>query len=295
VAGEKISRTLNVPLVLDYRDPWTTVFSGLPREAGLLARWMNPALERRIVSRASAIVSVHKSVPALMEAGLGIRGLAARCDWIPNGYDPEDFENVTANPSEDFTLTYVGSLYGGRSLRPVAEALGKLVRSGQLDGSRIRFKVLGPDRTLVMKDFAGTPFGDCVDAPGFVSHRDALSALVSSTVNVLVDIAYDGPNVHTPGKLYEYLRAGRPILSVSPEGATREVIDEARAGWVVSPGDRAGLLQVLKKAHDDWRAGRALPAADPGVTNLYDRARLAAELADILRACVRDKVGRQTL
>ncbi len=288
VAAEQISRMLRLPLVLDYRDPWTTVFSGLSREAGLLARWRNPTLERRIVSHARAIVSVHQSVPGIMETGLGLTGLASRCHWIPNGYDPEDFEGLVPTPSKEFVITYVGSLYGTRTLRTVADVLEELVRSGHLNSHDFRIRVLGPTRDRVMKDFAGPTLSTRVEAPGFVSHRDALSALMNSTVNLLVDVVYEGPNIHTPGKLYEYLRAKRPILALSAEGSTPDLIREAQGGWIVLPDDRAGLFKVLKRTYDDWKSGRQLPCPTGSVIARFDRAHLTAELARILEACVAD-------
>ena len=142
-----------------------------------------------------------------------------------------------------------------------------------------------------MKDFAGPTLSARVEAPGFVSHRAALLALMSSTVNLLVDVVYEGPNVHTPGKLYEYLRANRPILALSAEGSTPDLIREAQGGWIVSPDDRAGLLEVLKRAYEDWKSGRQLPCPTGSVIARFDRARLTAELARVLEACVADGNG----
>jgi glycosyltransferase involved in cell wall biosynthesis len=285
VAAERIADGLNLPLALDYRDPWTTPFSGRRIGAGLMALWRNPRLERRILSRARAIVSVHESVPAMMETGLGVPGLAARCRWIPNGYDPEDFEGLTRSPSSRFVLSYVGSLYRTRTLRSIADALGGLVRAGEVKADDLVFRVLGPSAAQVMKDLQGSPIADRVEAPGLVPHREALSALVNSTVNLLVDIIYDGPNVHTPGKLYEYLRAGRPILSISRDGTTPGLIREARAGWVVPPGDTHALAEILKRAYQDWRLGGELPVPDQAVVARFDRSRLAAELQEVLAGC----------
>jgi glycosyltransferase involved in cell wall biosynthesis len=286
VAAEKISEELCLPLVLDYRDPWTTFFSGVPRGAGLLARWRNPRLERRIVSRARAIVSVHEGVPAIMEAGLRVPGLARRCHWIPNGYDPEDFEGLARTSSRHFVLSYVGSLYGTRTLRSIADALEALVRSGEMQADDLVLRVLGPSPARVMKDLQGSLIADRVEAPGLVAHRQALCALVNSTVNLLVDIVYDGPNVHTPGKLYEYLRAGRPILALSREGATPAVIREARAGWVVSPDDNVRVREVLRNGYEHWRLGRELPSPEPGVVARFNRATQAAHLAQALEGCI---------
>jgi glycosyltransferase involved in cell wall biosynthesis len=226
-----------------------------------------------------------------MERGLGLTGLAERCRWIPNGYDPEDFEGITPRPTSQFVLSYVGSLYGTRTLRSIADALEELVRSGQLKADDLVLRVLGPSPARVMKDLQGSLIADRVEAPGFVPHREAVGALVNSTINLLVDIRYDGPNVHAPGKLYEYLRAGRPILALSREGTTPTLIHEARAGWVVAADDCRGLPGVLRKAYQDWRAGRQLPSPDNSLLARFDRGHLAIELKKVLAECLASPTG----
>jgi len=268
------------------------MFAGLTREFGLLARWRNPHLERRMLERAAAVVSVMEQLPSMLEEGLGVSGLASRFHWIPNGYDPEDFEGVAARTSSEFTLTYSGALYGSRSLRPIAQVLDDLVREGKMDRDRLRLQVLGPPPSKVIGELAGLSILNRVHAPGSVSHAEALSHQLGSTINLLVDIVYEGPNVHAPGKLYEYLRAGRPILALSKPGLTPQLIEEADGGWVVPPDDMRALREVLVRAYEDWSAGRPLPRPRLEAAERFDRARLAARLKGVLEGVVKDHGAR---
>lgn len=285
IAGWRIARRLHLPLVVDYRDPWTVDFPGRSSRDGFLASRLSPGLERRVLSDAAAVVSVMPYLPGMLEERLHLPGLQARCFWIPNGFDPDDFAHIDPRPSEFFTLTYAGSLYGGRTLAPIFQALTQLAQAGEIALERVRVQVLGPPLERVRQQAGDFPGTESVRAPGFVPHEETLQSLMASTVNLQVDIVYEGPNVHVPGKLYEYLRAGRPILAISPEGMTPALIREAEAGWVVAPGDSAALCRVLARAYHDWSEGRALPRPLPNVVERFNRARTTAHLEEILRRC----------
>lgn len=284
LAGETISRSLRVPLVLDYRDPWTTAPAGWPYHPGYRARRLNPGIERRLLLKAAAVTVAHESLIDLLGSGLRVPEVAGKCHWIPNGYDPEDFAGLTAAPSDHFVLTYVGSLYGGRTLQPIVDAIERIDRDEPARAARIRLRIVGPEGPRFLAEIASSPIADRVEATGHQPHRQALIHLLSSTVNVLTEIEYAGTNLHTAGKVYEYLRAGRPILALTGEGVTGELICKSGAGWVVPPSDSTGIRGTLSRAISDWEEGRPLPIADPKEVAPYDRSISVGRLASILRA-----------
>ncbi len=284
VAGARIARKLGAPLVLDYRDPWTTAPAGWPYHPGARARRLNPGIERRLLQTASAVTLAHESLVDLLSSKLGIADLSRKCHWIPNGYDPEDFEGLAAEPSDRFVLTYVGSLYGGRTLRPIVEAIETLHREDPTVAAGIGLRIVGPEGPRFLAEIGSSPIADRIEAVGHEPHHRALIRLLSSTINVLTEIEYAGANLHTAGKVYEYLRAGRPILAVTGEGVTGDLIRKCGAGWVVAPSDPRAIRDTIARAFSDWRDGRPLPAPDPEEVRRYDRSISVARLASVLRS-----------
>lgn len=292
VAGERLARALRVPLVLDYRDPWTTGPPGWPFAPSFRGRLLNRGIERSVARRASAILSAHAILPELLEAQLKIENLASICHWIPNGYDEADFHGLDPAPYDKFTLTYAGSLYAGRSVRPIAKALDDLVREGAIAREDLRLRVLGAHASKVSGEVSDLSIAKQVEAPGELPHREALLELMKSTICVLVDIHYGERNVHTPGKLYEYLRAGRPILAVSPPGVTADLVRESNGGWVVAPEDAPALASTLRQAYADWKAGRPLPVPRLEVAERFERSRSAARVKGILEELLASRPAR---
>ncbi|HEV7591168.1 MAG TPA: glycosyltransferase family 4 protein [Longimicrobium sp.] len=88
--------------------------------------------------------------------------------------------------------------------------------------------------------------------------RDRVPGLLAAADVVLVPLATTLPGA-VPSKLYEAMASGRPVL-VAATGETAEIVRDADAGVVVSPGDPPRLAEALRTL-----------AGDPGL-----RARLGA-------------------
>jgi hypothetical protein len=81
-----------------------------------------------------------------------------------------------------------------------------------------------------------------VELTGYLPQREALAAM-SETDYVLL-INHDPLNVG--GKFYDYAGGGKPILgAVHPEGETRRLLEELRAGWWAGNRDVEGIRRLF--------------------------------------------------
>jgi len=115
---------------------------------------------------------------------------------------------------------------------------------------------------------------------GYLSHTDSVALMRSADALFLPmhDLAPGRRARIVPGKTYEYLGAGRPILASVPDGDARDLLLRAGNAAVCRPRDVSGLTDALS----DLVAGRypASPRAD--VTAEYERRLLARRMARIL-------------
>jgi len=89
-------------------------------------------------------------------------------------------------------------------------------------------------------------------------------------------------NHQIPAKLYEYLRAGRPILALTdPLGNTADALREAGCHAIVDLADESSIEQGLRKWLHDLRAGLASQPSQTMAARHSRRAR-TAELATLL-------------
>jgi len=84
--------------------------------------------------------------------------------------------------------------------------------------------------------------------------------------------------IQIAGKTYEYLRAGRAILELTPEGALANLLRRIGGGLVVNPNDAAGILSAVRESVLQWKEGRVRHVADSRAISSFDRRVLAGRL-----------------
>lgn len=238
------------PWLADFRDPWARA---------PWREWRRPfrqraasLLERRVIGRADAVQFV---TGANLEEFAAVHGPAAaeKFRLVPNGCDPTELESATPLAGRDeFVLLHAGTFYGARSPMPVIEAVARAVHRGALDRRTFRLRLLG-----TINVSADVP-GEClrlgipemVELVPRVSRAESLREMKAASALLLVQI---GTIVSVPGKAYEYLAAGRPVLALSEEGETSALVRASGVGVSVPPDApveaiESALLEVVSIA-----------------------------------------------
>lgn len=272
-----------IPLVLDYRDPWTRTY--LPTEKPVAARLLSPWLERWVLRGASGVIGAHR---AILERLRPITPRRVPCLWAPNGFDPEDFTapraDAAAGSRFEFLLTYTGSFFERRLPRVLLEVLDELLASGEIDGGRFRFRHAGGSGPL-RRILEGTPhLSRCFQWVGYVQHTESLALLHSSNVNLVFESDDPEKNRTTPGKFYEVARAGRPVLLLCPRGVTTHLAERIGGCRVAAPNDRDRIREEILAYYRAWEAGVEPAGPDPKRLRFYSRTHQAARVQRFLRA-----------
>lgn len=274
VLGSMVARVMGLPLVLDFRDVWSGFYTRgyRPGHAGRLRRMMISNLEGRLVRCAAAVVTASPTHAEDLRRLHG--GPADKFVWLPNGYDLADFSPwppAIAATDGKFNLLYTGTLFSVTSLRHLWEAMAML-----WEDERSRFRV------VIAGKCAGGEISDPqlpgleVVEHGHLDHVEALAQMARAQALVLTLADMPGAWPVIPSKLYEYLAARRPILSLTPPGEASAIVEACRAGVVVAPGEPQKLADVLRS----WlltppKISGLLPA-------LFDRQKQAGQLAALL-------------
>jgi glycosyltransferase involved in cell wall biosynthesis len=270
-------------------------------------RWLEQRRMRRLLGSAAAIVmSTPEAVRQLLEAfpELGDRPVVA----IPNGYDAADFagEEPVRDPSR-FRIVHTGYLHtelgleqrrlaslrrvmgGGypgveiltRSHVFLLEAVGRLLERDPSLRGRLEVHFAGvlseTDRLLA----EGCPVAVL---HGYLSHAESVRLMRSADLLFLpMQKLPEGRRSSTvPGKTYEYLASGRPILGALPPGDARDLLE--RVGHAVcDPDDVDAMADTIAAAVAERDRGVARPLNQELVES-YERRVLARDLAELLRS-----------
>jgi glycosyltransferase involved in cell wall biosynthesis len=314
-AGMKLARELGKPWVADLGDPWALdemmVYpSGLHRRADL--RDMG-----RMLGTASAIVmSTPEAVRRLLSEfpQLADRPVVA----IPNGFDPLDFEaDVEPRADGRFRIVHTGYLHTQLGLQHRrAHTLRRLLR-GSVPGLDVLTRshvflieaieqAIAQDPSLrdvlelhlagVMNDTDREVASRCsvVTLHGYVSHAESIALMRTADLLFLpMQNLPDGTRATiVPGKTYEYIASGTPILAAVPDGDARDILAETGNAVLVRPDDvdamSAAIVTAVARARDEGRGDGSGSAA---VAARFRYGELARELAHVFDTVLADRLG----
>ena len=256
----QLHQKTKIPWVADFRDPMAQ--DGYPADPLTKQNYLQ--IEEQAAQLAS--FCVFTTPGAARDYQQRYPSAAQRMVVIENGYDEESFASASAlapavqtQPpgSRPLVLLHSGIVYPSeRDPTQLFMALGQL-KSQQLLGPhelRIRFRASFHDdllRTLSAQHGAQ----DFLELCPAIPYREALAEMMQ--VDALLVMQASNCNAQIPAKIYEYLRAGRPILGLTdPQGDTAGVLREAGLPEAVPLDSASKIAASLQKLVNEWRCGQ---------------------------------------
>ena len=280
--GAAVKAKINKPLVLDYRDPWVDYpFKFYPTP---LHKQRNIALERRALRASSHIVTTNRRVKEVLISRYGFLSYVD-IDIIPQGFDPEDFASVKEKSaarahSDKMKITYAGVFWEDRIPDYFLQALHDLFHEKPKLRGRIEAVFAGNFREENLKLVSRLGLQDTVKVLGYLSHPDCIREIVDSDVLWVIV----GDDLGSPGKTYEYIGAGKPILGCVPQGFLKHTIEEA-GGQTVAPDDVVGIKKAIAAYFDQFER-HALKGPKPDIIEKYNRVSLTGSLVKIFESLI---------
>lgn len=288
VIAKKLAARAGTPWVTDFRDPWYEDPPEPGAPAGPIYRWANRTLEAGVIRASTRVVASTTQLRDLLQtryAGQPKEKFLA----ILNGYDEADFQalpELVQVQQERLTILHAGSINGDfRDPRPLFAALRANAQAGKIDLDKICVRFIGPgqyaESQAIRQSVAELQLGKCIEFLPRVSYEESLQALSRADVLLLLQASPDTASL-VPAKLYEYLRAYRPVLALVCPGATVDVLDTTGGGWAVAPESASELQSRVCEIYSLWRDGRLHDVrADAGVLKQFDRRALTGKLAAV--------------
>lgn len=272
-----LKRHTGLPWVADFRDLWTQdwgyTFGSRHKQRSDMA-W-----ERRFLSDADAIINVSPGYDRVMRSLIPSH-LWPRFHVITNGVDLSSFPPRVVPNNARFTLSYVGVWYASRSSDALLKSIARINATAGERG--IRLEVAG---RIANESRSGMEaLGDAFRFHGYVSHKDAMQMMSRSDALLVIGIRgrnYDGV---LPGKLFECLASGRPLLYLAPgEGDCFKIIERLHAGVFAPMDSEDCIYKGLSLLHNKWLLGEPLEGARRDALKEFDRYELTGKLAMLLR------------
>jgi len=246
LAALRLKSLTGLPWIANFSDPWAQ--SPYVRYPNSLVKRFNEYLERKVILRADRLTFTTGQTKLLMVNKYKTLD-PDKIMVVPNSYDPSGFtgEKIT---NDKFTITYAGSFYNIRSPEPLFKAL-QLLNSEENITGKIEVKLIGSIGSFrhLISEYGLENIVRVIDT---IPREDALARLYGSDVLLSVDAPSQQPSVFLPSKLVEYLPMGKPILAITPEGASADLVRLTKTGIVVSPDNVEEIKDTIKKYYNSY-------------------------------------------
>jgi len=271
-----VQRLTGKPWLAELRDGWyewnRAVFPDYPRWRGTAEQ----RLESAVIRGADRVVLVTERMARAFRHQYSDLP-AAHFAVVSNGFDPAQQPPAQAT-SDGFEVLHAGALYYGRSLEGFMSGAARAVEADPAFGAAFRLTLLGTLDATARAEVAKHSFGDRVQFRGYVDHAASLAAMRQANVLLLIANTTVGAEATVPGKLFEYLASGRPVLAIVPslESATADVLAQTGAGWVARADDPERIACAIGEAF----RGQP-PRGEERALAQFDRRLLSGQLAAI--------------
>lgn len=276
VASTVAGRALRLPVVVDFRDPWS--FGPVMARRPEWVQQVDRLIERGALASAAALTVTTEAT----RERYAVMGAAKRIELIRNGFDPSTV--VTPKRDARVTLVHFGNCYGERALGPFIRALATVVRRRGLGQDAIRLVNLGraASEDLALARELGVL--DLVEVQTVLPYAEGINVVAGADLALLPSFG-DEP-WFLPGKLYDYLLARTPVLAASTSPELGRILARTGLGWMVAPSDRAALEHRIEEAVDARAEGRSLIEPDEAAIEAMSARATAGELARLFEDIV---------
>ena len=284
--GISLSLLFRLPVVVDFRDPW--VRNPYNEKKNKWIEWIQKKMEAFVVKKADAVIANTRNLKAAFIEDYG--DIEHKFVHISNGYLKGLFQHLgKKEPGKRpiFTLAHVGTVYSHRSPGFLLNAILRLKKAGKISKDNFQLLFVGQvnRKETHQKEISNLGLSDMVRFIPPVPHEKALNYIVQSDVLLILQ---QGTELQIPGKLFEYIAVGKPVLAIADKGATRDIILEENLGLVANSDSldsiEATLFKLIeaheKKQLDQWGGKKALKK--------YDAQTLTIKLANLFDQCLKE-------
>jgi len=155
-----------------------------------------------------------------------------------------DKYQIEPNLKKEKIFLYMGRLSEEKGLKVAIDAVKILKKSGEFDEWKFVMAGKGPCESRLKKYVSQNNLDDVIEFVGFVQKGSPewTQLMQKSAVSILPSLWYD----NSPIAISESMAFGVPVI-VSDAGGTKEMITDAKSGFVFESGNSVNLAQKMKR------------------------------------------------
>ncbi|TVR76797.1 MAG: glycosyl transferase [Saprospirales bacterium] len=263
--------------IADFRDPWSKLdfYDSLPITRKTMES--HKRLEKLVVDTADVVLATSPSMHQQLEP-FDLQKFYC----ITNGYDPEDFPQITANKktTNKIKIVHTGLLNSDRNPSNLWEGLKAWINENPEQSEGLSIVCPGNVDMEIENSLSSDPhLGNHFHFPGYIERSDLQLVYHDTDIFLLLVNNTHNSRVNIPGKLFEYIATGKRILAICNEkDDVAKILKNFSNAKVLSYDDSPKkYLDTLTKLTNE----KAMESA-PSQVKRYSRIQLTKDLASLL-------------
>ena len=290
MVGLLVKWATGLPWVVDFRDLWMDEFDLYERPYGRWRRPVEKLMEKMVVKRADRVINISQGEKLCLQSSYNDLP-AEKFHVIDNGFDPEDFEvsggmnGADREKRDRLRITYIGTLYVGTADEFFDVMSGLFVEDPGI-GDRLEIRFVGPIDAEYLERLENSNFSHSIHMTGMVSHDEAIREMCEGDVLLVLMGGEKMQAGEVPGKIYEYMGARKPILSLVRQGDVSAILKETDMALIVDPRNASEIRKTLLSLLDSWEHNTLPQVPNDEHINIYSRKELTGKLSVLLNEMV---------
>jgi glycosyltransferase involved in cell wall biosynthesis len=242
--GLALKKSSGVPWLADFRDPWSQweFLDTLPMLPMIRKRHQD--MEKRVLTEADKVMTISPTFQHDLQV------ISAKpVHLLTNGYDekdlPEGFHQTI--PGQDhLEILYTGVIDAIRNPLPFMQALKDTFGTST---AKVMLRFVGKVSKAVIQAIEEDPwFKSHVSLEGYHPHHEVFKFYQKADLLLLILTDTKNAKGNIPGKLFEYMSTGRPVLALGdPNGDASGILSGSNAGKVFAHQDLNGIASFLEQ------------------------------------------------
>lgn len=265
--------------IADLRDPWTDIYYYKEMPHTRMAKGKDERYERNVLDQADAVLMVSEDIKRSFIEKSSAKD-STKFYVLPNGFDEDDFKDKSVADSDQFIITYVGTIADVYQPQVFFESFKKLVV--KYPGEKLIIRFVGSISPAISEVVHRLNLINHCEFISHVSHDEAIKYMMRSTALLLVIPEVENNKGILTGKLFEYLNTRKPIIGIGPEdGDAATIITECNAGKMFDRKDEQSIEIYIETLFQNWNSKSLMPNQSTAVEK-YSRKEQAKFLAAII-------------
>lgn len=275
-----------LPWVTDFRDRWTGIryYQVLSRSS--ITKKIDGYLEKKVLTNSNFITSTSEGFNIDFHEKLISVNQAFQ--FLPNGYDEEDFKNSQPQERKKFIILHTGNLIAQQNPTVLWKSLKEILRKDEKIKKLMAVQLIGKTHDSIIQSVMELNLSDIVEFHDYVPHEKVLQAMQNASI--LFAVIPDLPDNKSIvlGKIYEYIGTGNPMLIFGPpKGNAADIISQFSNSTICNYSDAKQCGKFIEEIYTQWFQKNQIPITPLEKRISFSRKNLTKSLSEIFNSLLK--------